>query len=233
MYRIYPTIKTCFHQHYKSEMLSRSKIHVCKCTYVCMCETVLTCTFVRPYIMACVHVYGMYMLYGCMCICMCNKGQRKGSVYSSYWRPRKSMRVGCLSTLTKRTPTHQGTITTHTYAHIYCQISRLSYFSPWTQVYTYVDLLGIFKFFISFRYIFISMQPPRVVIVSGMEIKKRSCGISVPGKFSLPDGMENRFSHCYIRNCECRLCLKVVFRFLYFSFIFVTVRMLKTWIILN
>lgn len=73
-----------------------------------------------------------------MCMYVCNKGQRKGSVYSSYWRPRRSMRVGCLSTLTIRTLTHQGTITTHTRAVKYHGRMCLSYFSPWTQVYNHL-----------------------------------------------------------------------------------------------
>lgn len=96
--------------------------------YVQSDARVCVCALVRRYASVCV----------CMCMYACNKGQRKGSVYSSYWRPRRSMRVGCLSTLTIRTLTHRGTITTHTRAVKYHGRVCLSYFSPWTQVYNHL-----------------------------------------------------------------------------------------------
>lgn len=66
--------------------------------------------------------------------------------------------LGVLSTLTKRTPTHQGMITTHTRTVKY-HVFR--YFSPWIQVYIHVRrFTWYFQVFHFVCYIFISMQPP-------------------------------------------------------------------------
>lgn len=104
------------------------------------------------------HISRPYAVYKCMCmrVYVCNKGQRKGSVYSSYWRPRRSMRIGYLSTLTKRTPTHQSTITTHTRTVKYHgRVCFRTFLLELRYALTYVDLLGILKFLILFA-IFLS-----------------------------------------------------------------------------
>lgn len=65
---------------------------------------------------------------------MCDKGQRKGSVYSSYWRPHRSMRVGSLATRMKHILQCHGAINTQTYIRDselcnHACLSYLSYFS--------------------------------------------------------------------------------------------------------